>query len=137
MHIRRRYYMTTLDTFLAQRDLFHNMAGAHALHLYDATASGAREAWEAAGKPVLVNATFRLEAHADRWHAHPEVAILPDYAEEGTHPLKSHLARPTRKLKQVHLDHLGAIGITGDHTVLDLEQRAHALMPSMKLRSVL
>lgn len=137
MNIRRRYYIAPLDVVLEHRDVFHNLAGTHYLCLYHPAKPGAKEEWEAAGRHVLLNATFRMEAHADRWHAHEAVAILPDYSEEGTQPLKSHLARPTRKLKQKHIDHLSAIGVAGDHTVLDVEQKAHALMPSMKLRSVL
>src|SRR4051812_16677351 len=121
MNIRRRYYIAPLDAVHEQRDLFHNLAGTHYLHLYDPTKPGAKEAWEAAGRPVLVNATFRHEAHADRWHAHEQVAILPDYAEEGNDQLQAHVGRQYRKVHQKHVDHLGAIGIAGHHTVLDLE----------------
>lgn len=134
---RRRYYVTRLDVAHQHRDLFNTMAGAHYLCLYDPAKPGAKEAWEAAGKPVLMNATFRLEAHADRWHEHPDVAILPDHVEEGTHTLESHLVRPTRKLTTQHIGHLASIGITGGHTVIDLEREAVKRNRSMKLRSVL
>lgn len=133
----RRFYITGMDVAHNNRDLFHTMAGAHYLCLYNPSEPGAKEKWEAGGKPVLLNVTFRLQAHADRWHEHPDVAILPDRLEEGNDTLKSHLDRPTRRLKQQHLDHLAAIGVKNSHTVLDLEREAVKRNRSMKLRSVL
>lgn len=136
-YLQRRYYVVSEDVVEAHRDLFHAAAGITWLPLYDASVPGDRERWEAAGKPVLLNAIFRHEILQDRWHSHPEVAILPHPLYEGNHPLQSHVGKPNRKLASHHIAALGTLGVTGEHTVLELEEKALARNRGMKLRAVL
>lgn len=133
----RRFYVTSFDAMHASRDLFHGKAGTAYLCLYDPTKPGAREQWEAVGKPVLVNATFSSEAAQDRFHDHPDVAILPHPVHEGNHQLRQHLTKSDRKFKKHHLDALSSIGVQENHSVLDLEGFAVARNKGMKLRALL
>jgi hypothetical protein len=136
-HLRRRYYICGEDLVHEHLDLFYTGAGITWLPLYDPPVPGDLERWTAAGKPVLLNALFRHEVHQDRWHDHPEVAILPHPVYEGAVQLADHIGKPGRKFEAKHLAHLAALGIAGEHTVLDLEQKALARNRGMRLRSVL
>jgi hypothetical protein len=135
--LQRRYYIASEDTVRGHLDLFHNAAGVTWLPLYDAAVPGDRERWTAAGKPVLINAVFRHEVLEDRWHDHPDVAILPHPVYEGAKPLQEHVGKPGCKFQARHIGQLANLGIQGHHTVLDLETNAAARNRGMRLRSVL
>jgi hypothetical protein len=136
-HLRRRYYIAGEELVHAHLDLFYTSAGITWLPLYDDAIPGDRERWIAAGKPVLINALFRHEIHQDQWHDHPEVAILPHPIYEGGVQLADHVGKPGRKFETRHIEQLAALGVTAEHTILDVEQRALARNRGMRLRSVL
>jgi hypothetical protein len=86
---------------------------------------------------ALVSVNLASETAEDRWHSHPEVAILPDPVFEGNDKIKAHLAKPSRKLRQHHVNALAKIGFGDTDSVLDLEAHATKINRGMKLRSIL
>lgn len=135
--LRRRFYVVGEDVVMQHLDTFYSAAGVTWLPLYDDAIAGDRDRWELAGKPVLLNAVFRHEILQDRFHAHPGVAIFPHPVHEGTDKLKTHIGKVGRKIKAAHIAHLAALGITGEHTVQDLEAAAVARNLGMNLRALL
>lgn len=119
----RRFYVTTFEVMHAHADI---MAKARASYL------------ELSSGMVLVSANLFSEAHEEKWHGHPEVAILPDPVFEGGEMLKSHVGKSEgRSFKQKHLTALASVGALENEGVLDLEARVMKLNTSMRLRSIL
>lgn len=101
-------------------------------------------AWRSSGSMMLLSADFKDGAGLDElgqttedvWHSHPEVARLQHPSFEGTIPLQDlHQKKEHahKRFKKAHLDALGAIGIQGNHTVLDVHRIASKIDPQCKL----
>ena len=124
----RRLYIVPKSVWFeaAMQDTFHPREGSHYFDL-DAT-------------HILLCASFSHEGAEDRWHAHPDVVILPDPMFEGNDPIAKFIHSPTKKLKTSHIAMLAGhatLGFAPADTVLDLGRKAAAIHPLVKLRAVL
>jgi hypothetical protein len=150
----RRLYVAPVEVMLAHKDIFHPAIGAHGLHLITYTNPLSNRLmhsdpavwealpevieWRANGSPVLVSTSLEhSESAEDKWHSHPEVAILPHPVFEGKDKLVQHKDSTTKKLKQKHLDALAKKGITENDTVWEVSDKAKAMQPQCCLRAIL
>jgi hypothetical protein len=81
--------------------------------------------------------TQEFEAY---FHAHPQVAILPDPTTMGHVKLVDHIGDPVHKFQRHHhqaLVELPGLDLQPDDTVIDLHRKAARLNPALRLRNVL
>jgi hypothetical protein len=74
------------------------------------------------------------------FHAHPEVAILPNPTVDGNKMLKDHAGPGPYKFIERHLDALkghATLGAAETDTVIDLARKASAIHPEIRFRNVL
>lgn len=81
------------------------------------TASGKHD-WN--GFTLVMVTGFVSAEYQEIFHAHPDVALLPDYETETAKTFGEHLASSDSKFSQKHLDALGALGIGAGHNIGDL-----------------
>jgi len=107
--------------------LFHPLIGWHYIDL--------------PGGMVLMCTSFaHNERYEDMFHAHPEVAILPNPTVDGNKMLKDHVGSASYKFLEHHLDALknhATLGAAGTDTVIDLARKASAIHPEIRFRNVL
>ena len=107
--------------------LMHPIIGWHALDL--------------PGDLLLMSTSFdHNERYEDIFHAHPEVAILPNPTLDGNKPLKTHIGAAGYRFTQAHLDAITShapLGALESDTVLDLFRKAEQVHPLVRLRNVL
>lgn len=113
-------------------------------------------AWIATGGLVVAQATVDHNEYCeDKWHSHPDVAVLPHPTFEGNDPISKHIivraavtkgskqpgavlsGSPTKKIEQKHLDALAVLGVVPTDTVWYISDKAAARIASVKLRAVL
>lgn len=128
----RRLYVMPLDVY--KQHAGNMTRGSHWLGLYDPSTPNAVAGWQAAGSPVLVNCEFSNEYHEDRFHEHPDVAVLPSPQFEPTDQLKKHVGSQPKKFKAKHAQHLAAIGVADTDTIWDVSTKAARHNPNMKIR---
>lgn len=153
--ILRRLYVAPHGVWLQHIDFFCPRIGSHYVDLIAYTGDPTHyalkhsnnaawlalpsvAAWVAAGMPILISTSLsHSEYSEEKWHSHPEVAILPHPTFEGTDKLSKHVGNVVKKLKQKHMDALNTVGVLDTHTVFDVADKAKAIHPLVKLSSTL
>lgn len=72
----RRLYVAPLDVHMAHSHI-RPASMTYWMALYNPATPGAAEAWEAAGKPVVITMHFQSGRHQDLWEDNPAVTVLP------------------------------------------------------------
>ena len=103
------YYITSIEVWKTHTDSFHPGLGSHYIDLPDGR--------------ILLSADFPNHSSLEIWEQKQGVELLPHPVFEGT-----------KKLDKKHVDALQHLGVTADHTVVDVARIAGAVMPTMKLR---
>jgi hypothetical protein len=104
------YHLMEKAEWFKHKDLFHPQYGSHYIDL-------------PSGK-VLVAATFGTEASEEHFLATAHKDSLPHPVWEGT-----------QKISASQAGELSHMGITTDHTVLDVARAAAKIHPKLKLRT--
>ncbi|HYD47107.1 MAG TPA: hypothetical protein VEB21_02100 [Terriglobales bacterium] len=160
----KRLYITKLETWRDNLNLFRPTPGSHWIPLMDVTAvedevaaefihwklkrkdAGPLEnaeltAWHSAGCPILVVADFVTEDAEEAWTGNPDVALLPDPVFEGNVRIKDKVGDQVKKIAADHLSALKkhpALGFDeATDTVLDLSRKAARINPLVRVRHLL
>lgn len=134
----RRLYVCPKSVWKQHLDCFHPAIGSHYIDLGDPDDPDGL---------ILISTDFMSEAGEDKWHEHPEVAVLPDATFEGTTTVdelnqESKYAKvkgdkhphALKKVKQKHVDALKKIGVTETDTILDISNKAKKIHPLVKIK---
>ena len=104
------YYLVSKEIWATHTDSFHPSLGSHYIDLPDGR--------------ILLSAHFPLNhSSLELWEGKQGVEALPHPVFEGS-----------KKLDKKHVDALQHLGVTAEHTVVDVARIAGAIMPTMKLR---
>jgi hypothetical protein len=121
----RRLYVTNEATYLKHKNGFSKEITTYWMGLTDNTKPGWKEAWIAAGKPMVVT-TEMGEVEQDKWEGHPGVTVLPHPSFQGSIQMKHVMAMDENVAN--HTDGIALLtapanlGITTGHTVVDVHK---------------
>jgi hypothetical protein len=105
------FYICTKEVWMTHTEAFHPQLGSHYLPLPDGR--------------ILVSCHFPQDhSSIESWEKKDGVEALPHPVFEGT-----------KKLDPKHVVALASLGITANHTVVDVAKSAAAQHPLMKLRA--
>ncbi|HWR37693.1 MAG TPA: hypothetical protein VN622_17660 [Clostridia bacterium] len=134
----RRMYVVSKKVWLEHAETFHPTIGSHFI---DLEFEDKRHGHEQEDQMILVSIAFASEGAEDKWHGHPDVAILPHPTHEGMTKIKDAKAHPAKKMKQSHVDALKKHSKLGfdeqNDTILDLSEKAKKIHPECCIRNVL
>lgn len=134
----RRLYIAHMDLLKKHRNGFSKELTTYWMGLADNTKPGWKEAWLAAGQPLVVTTEIPGEHEAIKWEDHPAVTVLPHPTFEGTIQMKDVMTHQSNHGNTVNgiqlLTAPANLGVMAAHTVVDVHRQLSRFHSMFRLR---